>query len=76
MELTVGRLDWLVQLGHVCCHRQVRSVGLFLNLLSIISLYLLIKNENVHGNSLLLLYIHDFEISIVVIPTCAVDSIV
>ena len=64
MELTVGRLDWLVQLGHVCCHRQVRSVGLFLNLLSIISLHLLIQNEIVHGNSLLLFDIHDCEINI------------
>ena len=64
MELTVDRLDWLVQLGLVCCHRQVRPVGLFWNLLSIISLYLLIQNENVHGNSLLLLDIHDCEINI------------
>ena len=40
------------------------------------SLYLLIQNENVHVNSLFLLYIHDCEISIVGIPTYAIDSIV
>ena len=57
MELTVDRRDWLVQLGLVCCHRQVRPVGLFLNLLIIISLYLLIQDENVHGNSILLLFV-------------------
>ena len=55
---------------------EISLVLLFWNLLSISSLYFLIQNEDVHRNSLLLLYIHDCEISIAGIPTYAIDSIV